>query len=111
MSIIGAFTGLALDHSPAAPVPFCAFAALTAGQGEAEFTLEIARQTGPLDDEVVERFAGHLRFIDPLQTVYWLYRFTRFSFPLPGEYLFTLRIDGEWMAQRRLRVYSQEESA
>jgi hypothetical protein len=36
-------------------------------------------------------------------------RAQRCSFPAPGEYLCTLLLNGEWLAQRRLRVAEKEE--
>ena len=108
LSLIGAFTGLAMAAFPGVPQPFCAYAALTAGQGDARFTLELALQDNTLQKNVIRQWQGTVSFADPLQTVNWLVRLTRCLFPTPGEYLFTLWIDGEWMAQRRLRVYLRE---
>jgi hypothetical protein len=106
ISLIRSFTGLAVDAFPATPAPFCAFAALTAGQGEATFKLVVERFSAHAVLDPIYTVAGTLRFPDPLQTVYWIVRVSRCSFPIAGEYLFTLWIDGAWTAQRRLRVYA-----
>jgi hypothetical protein len=111
ISVIRAFTGLALDSFPGVPAPFCAFATLTAGQGKAAFKLVVERFTDQAALDPVYRLSGTLHFLDPLQTVYWVVRLSRCSFPMTGEYLFTLWIDGAWMAQRRLRVHANKESS
>jgi hypothetical protein len=41
---------------------------------------------------------------DQLQEFRVLYRFEGLTFPEAGSYLFTLLVDGEWVAHRRLRV-------
>src|SRR5262249_33631572 len=41
------------------------------------------------------------------EVVYHL-RSHRCVFPAPGLYQFTLMVDGDWVAQRRLRVYKRE---
>jgi hypothetical protein len=109
VSIIRAFTGLGLENLPGTARPFFAFATLTAGQGEARFRLDVHRDLGGLDTELVHRAEGNLRFQDPLQTIQWVVKLSHCSFPAAGGYLFTLWIDGAWMAQRRLRVYAREE--
>ena len=106
VSIIRAFTGLGLDSFPGVAAPFFAFAAITAGQGDANFRLDVQKDVGPLDPEPIHRVQGRLRFQDPLQTVYCVVRLSRCSFPEAGEYLFTLWLDSLWMAHRRLRVYA-----
>jgi hypothetical protein len=108
ISVIRAFTGFGLDAFPGTARPFFAFATLTAGQGEAVFRLDVHRDRGGLESDLVHRVGGKVRFQDPLQTVYWVVRIDHCYFPAAGEYLFTLWIDGVWMAQRRLRVYTRE---
>ncbi len=44
-----------------------------------------------------------------LTEVRYHFRFNVLTFPVPGLYLFTLLIDGNWVAQRRLLVQTQEE--
>jgi hypothetical protein len=109
VSVIRAFTGLGVEAIPGLAKPFFAFATLTAGQGEAIFRLDVHLDLGSLDAELVHRVKGKLHFQDPLQTVHWVVKLNRCHFPAAGEYLFTLWVDGVWMAQRRLRVYAREE--
>jgi hypothetical protein len=49
-----------------------------------------------------------VRFTDRPGFVECVFRFNRFPFPGPGVYLFGLYLDGEWAAQRALRVYTRE---
>ena len=108
VSVIRAFTGFGLETFPSAVPPFCAFAALTAGEGDATFRLEVVWYLGPLEPEVVHELHGKLHFQDPLKTVNWIVRLSRCRFPEEGRYVFTLWIDDEWMAQRVLRVHSKD---
>ncbi len=106
-SVIRSFTGHPIDSFPGSGEPFCVFAILTEGAGEVEAEL-IATWFG--DEGIVEyaRARVRVRFPDPLQLVECLFRFNRFSFPGPGVYQFGLYLDGEWAAQRGLRVYERE---
>jgi hypothetical protein len=47
-----------------------------------------------------------MHFPDKLAVVYYHARLHRCTFPAAGMYLFTLLADGEWVAQRRLHVYT-----
>jgi hypothetical protein len=62
------------------------------------------------DEEV---YAQHEPFHFPDQLVevafhLWL---RQFSFPAPGLYPFTLLVEGEWVAQKRVRVYAREDES
>jgi hypothetical protein len=106
-SVIRSFTGHPVDSFPGASEPFCVFAILADGSGEVDAELVI---TWFGEQGIVEyaRTRGRIRFPDPVQLVECVFRFNRLSFPGPGGYLFGLYLDGEWAAQRALRVYTRE---
>jgi hypothetical protein len=108
-SVIRSFTGHPVKSFPGTGEPFCVFAILTDGRDEVEAELAI---TWFGDEDVFEyaRLRGRVRFPDPLQLVECVFRFNQFPFPGPGVYLFALHLNGEWAAQRSLRVYAREET-
>src|SRR4051794_33969741 len=77
VSVFGAFSGLGLESFPGIHAPFCAFAALTAGKGEATFRLGIDQFDEHAQLLRIYTLEGTLQFFDPLQTVYWLVRVTQ----------------------------------
>lgn len=102
ISLIGNFTGIAVDHFPAAVPPISIFAVLTEGIGDATIEIGVAR----LDtSEKVFVYRGTLHFPDKLAEVPLHVRLRQCSFPSPGLYQFTLLVDGDWIAQKRVRVY------
>ncbi len=106
ISLVGAFTGIAVDQFPTVVPPFSLFAVLTDGLG----TGMIDGVANRLDTaEEVASYRGSLRFPDQLTEVSFHLRLRQFIIPAPGQYQFTLLIDGEWVAQRRFRVYERED--
>jgi hypothetical protein len=105
-SLIGMFTGIAADRFPSVPRRFDVFAALTDGFGVSVLDLVAIRLE---TDEEIYAQAMTLNFNDPLQVVNLRFRVTQLPFPAPGVYLFTLSIEAEEIAQRRLSVYLAEE--
>ena len=105
VSLINTFTGLRLSHFPAAPQPFCVYATLTDGQGEGLVELAVTRLE---TDEEIYSLRRPLRFPDRLTDVGVLFRISGCVFPAPGTYLFTLLLDGDWVAHRRIRVQTRE---
>ncbi len=105
VSLIGTFTGIGVDRFPVIAQPFCAFAVLTDGLGDVTRDL-----IGSHLDTGEEAFAhrSQVRFPDKLTEVRFLARLRQCSFPAAGLYQFTLLANGEWVAQRRLRVYQRE---
>ncbi|MCI0463325.1 MAG: hypothetical protein L0Z62_40780 [Gemmataceae bacterium] len=104
-SLIGIFTGVAVEHFPGAP-RFDVFAALTDGLGAGIIDLVVIR----LDtDEQIEAQSMEFTFPDPLKVVNLRFRFRRLTFPAPGTYVFALHVDGEEIAHRRVRVYHAPE--
>lgn len=106
-SVIRSFTGHPVSSFPGTSEPFCVFAILTDGAGEAEAELVV---TWFGEEGIVEyaRTRGRVRFSDPVQLVECVFRFNRFPFPGPGVYAFGLYVEGEWAARRSLRVYTHE---
>ncbi len=105
LSLIGTFTGLGVPHFPALVAPFSVFAVLTDGLGGA--TMELLVTHMDTNEETYSHQAS-LTFPDKVTEVSYHLRLRQFVFPAAGTYQFTLLLDGEWMAQRRLRVYHRE---
>ena len=101
-SLVGTFTGMRTDGFPSTPRPFCVFAALTDGLGEGNLELTI---THLRSDEEILRLQRPIRFPNRFMDLQVLFRLNECSFPEEGTYLFTLSVDEENIAHRRLRVY------
>jgi hypothetical protein len=104
VSLVNTFSGLGAPGFPWTASPFCIFAVLTDGQGDRTVTLTVTRLE--TDEEIVS-LDRRLRFPDRFTDVQVLFRLTQCQFPAAGAYQFTLLVDGEWVAQRRLRVYER----
>src|SRR5687767_3556499 len=78
-TVIRSFTGMPVDSFPGSGEPFCVFAILTDGAGEAEVELVV---TWFGADGVVEyaRARGRVRFPDRVRLVECVFRFNRFPF-------------------------------
>lgn len=105
VTLVNSFSGIKTDAFPFLAVPFCVFAILTDGEGVAEVALIVTRVE---TDEEIYSFSRGVHFPDRLTEVQVLYRITTCIFPAPGEYLFTLLTDRDWVAQRRIQVYRRE---
>jgi hypothetical protein len=57
-------------------------------------------------EEVYSR-EGLVHFPDRLRVIDYRIRLKNCPFPAPGWYLFTVTVDGEWVAHRRVRVYQE----
>ncbi len=108
VSLIGTFAAIAASSFPAMAQPFSVFVVLTDGLGDATIELVITRLDS--GDEVFS-YRGQLHFPGKLAEVSFHARLRQCSFPAPGQYQFTLLIDGEWIAHRRIQVYSKEVQA
>ena len=107
ISLIGIFPKLRANRFPFLPSPFCVHAALTDGLGDATIDLIATR----LDSgENIYARRRRVRFSSKLRELHVVFKVNNCSFPSPGTYLFTLLVDGEWVAQRRLRIYSEEQT-
>lgn len=106
VSLIGSFTGMKVGRFPSDATPFSVYAALTDGLGDVTMELVVVRlDTG---EEIYNR-RHVVRFQDKLSELRFHLRITQCSFPVAGHDQFTLLADGEWLAQRRLRVYLEGE--
>lgn len=103
VSLIRTFTGLSVSSFPATCRPFCVFGGLTDGFGEIQAELKVTVYAEGIED--IYRLRSKLHFSDRLQIVYYLMRVSRCPLPRPGSYVFSLSLEGEWMAQTSLRVY------
>jgi hypothetical protein len=103
VSLIRSFTGLPVGQFPSVARSFCIVSALTDGLGEADASLQVGRFAEAYQE--VYRVQSKLDFPDPLRIVYYVMRLTHCPLPGPGIYLFTLSLNGSWVAQRSLRVY------
>ena len=108
VSLIGTFTGVAVDRFPALVPPFSLMAVLTDGQGVG--TVDVIADRMDTNQEVYT-YRSRVRFSDQLKEVSFLLRVRQFTAPAPGLYQFTILVDGEWVAQRRVRVYKREGQA
>jgi hypothetical protein len=105
ISLVNTFSGIRTAEFPFVPLPFCVFAILTDGEGDAEISLTVTRLE---TDEEIYTFERTVHFPDRLTEVQILFRVTGCCFPAAGEYLFTLLVDREWVAQHRIQVYARE---
>ncbi len=105
-SLIGSFTGVAIDHFPSVAQRFDVFAALTDGLGDA--TIDVVVTHLETERQIYAQ-SMQFRFPDPLKVINLRFRVRTCSFPEAGTYLFSLCVDGEEIAQRRLLVYLAEE--
>ena len=102
ISLVGMFMHLAMDNFPGVAPPFSVVATLTDGLGTGIITLAVTLlDTG----EEIYRQEREFVFPEMLQEATYQARLRKFSFPSPGLYQFTLLVDGEWVAHRRLKVH------
>jgi hypothetical protein len=104
-SLIGTFNRLEGRAFPFVPLPFCVVTTLTGAQGEGDITLSLTQLE---TDEEVASLTRRVAFPDRFAEGRILFRLGDCSFPAPGAYLFTLTVDGDWVAHRRLRIGQSE---
>jgi len=105
VSLIGEFIAVKAPIFPSPPRSFCAYTVLTDGLGECIIELVVTRLES--DEEVYSvTQPGH--FVSRFMQLKVLFRVREFSFLQPGSYEFVLLVDGQQVAQRRLRVYQGE---
>lgn len=105
-SLIGIFTGLRVESFPSDPQRFSVFAALTNAEGTGSIVLEAT------DDESGDQIhlqSGDIYFPDRFTVVNASFRTRGVIFPAAGQYTFSIAVDGETVALRRIRVYEGEE--
>jgi hypothetical protein len=101
-SLVGVFTGMAVEGFPSIPQRIDAFVALTDGLGTGTVELEVTEQS---TGNVIYTMSVDLNFPDPLRVINLRLRIRQCSFPAPGKYLFVLLVDGDGLAHRRVQVY------
>jgi hypothetical protein len=105
VSVIGSFRELHSRSCPFTPAPFSVLAVLTGTQGEEDLTLTV---TALETDEEIYSFRRRIRLPDRFAEGRAAIRLVDCTFPAPGLYSFTLLVDGDWIAQRRLQVRQLE---
>lgn len=103
-SLIGIFTGRAVDKFPSEPIRFSVPAFLTGAAGEGKIELRVIRLATGMQ---IYQQNGKVSFSDQTDIVNAFFHVRKIRFPQAGFYLFQLLIDDELVpaAQRRLRVY------
>jgi hypothetical protein len=106
VTLVSTFTKLVVGEFPSPSQKFAVYTVLTEGEGEGTIDLVVTQL------ETSEKvFEGSLpvRFTDRLMELRILFRVMTCVFPEPGMYQITLLLDGEWLAQRSLRVVEREQ--
>jgi len=105
VSLIGSFRKLYARSFPFVPLPFCVFATLTGSQAEGAITLTVREAES---DEEVYSVTHRVAFPDRFAEGRVVFRLADCAFPKPGAYLFTLAVDDDWVAHRRLQIHQME---
>jgi hypothetical protein len=105
VSFIGSFYRLQSPAFPFVAERFCVVAILTGSQGEGEVSLSV---TNLQTEEEVSRATGRITFTSRFTEVRVVLRPSECSFPSPGIYMFTLTVDDEWIAHRRILIQEME---
>ena len=101
VTLMSTFTRLVVEEFPSLPQRFALYTVLTEGLGDGTIDLVIRN----LDtNEEIFTAQMPIHFPDRVAEVRVLFRIHRCIFPAPGEYLCTLLLGDEWLAQRRLQV-------
>lgn len=101
VSKINSFNELTASHFPFEPGRFFVYALLTGSQGKGEVMLVVTHL--PTEQEVFGAI-DQIEFQDRFQEVWLAFEPSPFAFPIPGQNLFTLSVDGDWIAHRRVQV-------
>jgi len=104
-SLIGIFTGLAVESFPSDPQRFSVFSSLIDGEGRGRIEVTI---TSDESGEMIHTLRSGISIPDRLTAVNAAFRLRRVQFPESGVYSIHLLIDGELIAQRRIRVYTDD---
>jgi hypothetical protein len=105
ITLVSTFRTIIVEKFPSPPQRFTAFAVPTDGLGDG--TIDFVITNVETDEEVYARQIT-VRFPDRLAEIRLLLRITRCSFPAPGTYEVVLSVDGDWIAQRRVKVSAKE---
>jgi hypothetical protein len=105
--LLGVFTGIVADSFPTTPQRFDLFAALTDGQGDVMMKLQVMHLDSNQEvysQQMTVRFAG------PLEIINLRFRVRQLVYDSVGTYLFTLTVDDEEIASRRVHVHERGQS-
>lgn len=105
LGLVASFTGRGFDEFPTPTIPFSVFCFLTDAEGSGRIVIEVTDLA--TDDEIYRR-EDQIVFPSRRTIGHVHFRIRDLDFPKPGVYSFDLFVDGEFIAQRRLRVYSTE---
>jgi hypothetical protein len=105
VTLVSTFTRLVVEEFPSLPPRFAFYTVLSEGEGSGILDLVIVHLES---NEEIHAARMPVHFADRVAELRVLFRIHRCSFPAPGEYLCTLMLDGEWLAQRRLQVSQKE---
>lgn len=104
ISLKGVFSGIRCTSFPARMDSlFCIHAALIDGEGDVTFDLHVAFYGESLQH--IRPLRGVIPFRDRHQPVELTLRLSQLILQSAGIYLFVLHVNGEWAAQRGVRVY------
>lgn len=105
-NLIGIFLARRVERFPAEPASFSAFVSLAEGAGTGHIELVSIRLE---TDEQIYLQKGTISFPHRFAVINAHFRITKLQFPAAGSYMFMLLVDGELVAQRRIKVYQAEE--
>jgi hypothetical protein len=106
VTLVSTFTKLTVEEFPSSPQRFVLYTVLTEGLGQG--TMDLVIRNLETNAEVFS-LQVPVSFPDRVIEARVLLRINRCVFPVEGEHLCTLLLDGEWLGQRRLRVVKKEE--
>lgn len=101
VSLIGTLTKITGGSFPHLAPQFFVFAALMDGLGDA--TVDVIATRLDTNERIYAR-QRRVHFSDRLRELHVIFRVADCRFPAPGVYQFTMLVDGEWVAQRRIHV-------
>jgi hypothetical protein len=104
VSLVNCYRKLRFNKFPSEPQSFTVCAVLTDGLGEVELSVGISMLAawGEKEDLIVQSWKE--MFTDPLKEKWFLVRFSQFSFPEYGNYLFAISAAGEEIAHTTLEI-------
>jgi hypothetical protein len=108
VSLIGIFSKVRGRTFPLALPPVWVAATLTGSQGEGELSLSV---TNLQTDEEQHLLTERIVFPDRFAEIQKYLRLNTFVFPEPGEYMITLMVDDDWVAQRRVIIRELESAS
>jgi hypothetical protein len=105
LTLVSTFNKLVVEDFPSTR-PLALYAVFTGGLGRATIDVEISSLGS---DEVIHELQRSVHFPNRLTDVQALFRINDCTFTEPGKYQIVLRVDGEAVALRNLRVMRMED--